>query len=49
MKNISNEFGFYLLIGMSIGSSIWGDSLESCIFLTGAILFNAIKSIGKGE
>ena len=46
-KPIGREFGFWVLMAVSIGMAYKGQTEASAIYFVGAILFNAIKSIGN--
>lgn len=47
MKAINKDLGFWLLLFMTLGAHYQGQIIASSIYLTGAILFNAIKSQDK--
>ena len=47
MKEISEKFGFWILLSCGLGLSWVGNGTGAAICLVGAILFNAIKSLRK--
>lgn len=49
VKPIGRMFGFWVLVFCAFISTYNGDSVEAAIFIVGAVIFDAIKTIGNKQ